>query len=273
MDKLHALDSHCHLFHPGCGADADSTLARAAQAGVEQVIDIGCWAEPEERQQVMDFAAARYPQVSCVIGLHPHDASRFDSDTALQITNAIKNNPFVVGIGETGLDYHYMHSTVKEQQAAFRKAIRIAGETGAPIVIHTREAEEDTLRILREEKGAMGSDGYRGVIHCFTSSASMAQACLDLGFHIGFTGVITFKGQAGDKLRQIAASIPDHRLLVETDSPYLAPVPLRGQPNEPAYLIHTINYLAQLRGTSPARLALLTAENARTLFNLPVFHV
>jgi len=258
------LDSHCHLLYPPLGNDVDGVLSRAREAGVAQVVDVGCWPDEADRHRTVELAEARFPEVSAVVGIHPHDA-RMADDFAVNDVRSLAGRPAVVAIGETGLDYHYDLSPRDEQQKVFRRFIRLARDIGLPLVIHTREAEEDTLRIMQDE----GAGEVGGVVHCFTGSMEFARSVLEFGFHIGFTGVITFKGKGTDPLREVARAVHEDRLLLETDSPYLAPVPLRGRPNEPSYIVHTLRKLAELRDTSADRLAMVTASNARRLFGIP----
>jgi TatD DNase family protein len=205
--------------------------------------------------------ALREPDVWATVGIHPHEADEHPHvDTAKLIERAA--HPRVVGIGETGLDYYYDHSDRERQQRSFRSHIAASRETGLPLIVHTRDAEDDTLAIMRDE---MGKGPYGGVIHCFTASGAFADAALALGFYISISGIVTFKN-ARD-LQETAARLPLNRLLIETDSPFLAPVPHRGKPCEPAYVADTARFLATLRGESEEELVAATSANFRSLFS------
>jgi TatD DNase family protein len=203
--------------------------------------------------------AEKYPYVYASAGIHPHAASTVD-DEAWEKLKAWCGHPKVVAIGETGLDYHYRHSPVETQQAVFRKHLELALETALPVIIHSREAKEDTMRILS------GSGCAKGVFHCFSGDIEMAEKALTAGFHISFAGPVTFKNAA--PLREVVSRIPDDYLLIETDSPYLAPVPLRGKRNEPGYIIYTAHTIAEIRGVSLEDIARITSVNARRLFGI-----
>jgi TatD DNase family protein len=251
------VDSHCHLNYPGLVEDQLGVLARARVAGVGHFLAIGTrQAEWDEVTAI----AVREPDVTCTIGIHPHEAEKHP-DLGLDELLTAAQHPKVVGIGETGLDYYYDHSPRAEQQAHFRTHIAAARETGLPLVVHTRDAEEDTLAILREE---MGKGAYTGVIHCFTASQAFAEAALELGFYISLSGIVTFN--SARDLQASAQTIPLNRLLVETDSPYLAPVPMRGRPCEPAFVSHTAKFVADLRGEALETLADATTGNFFQLF-------
>ncbi len=258
MARCMLVDSHCHLNYPGLVEDQPAVLARARAAGVGHMLAIGTkrseWAE-------VQALAARERDVTCTIGIHPHEAERHpDLGTGELVDTARDAN--VVGIGETGLDYYYDQSPRDQQQAHFRAHIVAARETGLPLIVHTRDAEADTLAIMRDE---MGKGAYTGVIHCFTASQAFADAALALGFYISLSGILTFK--SARDLQATALTLPLERVLVETDSPYLAPIPMRGRPCEPAYVVHTAAFLAQLRGISEAEIAKITTSNFFNLFD------
>jgi TatD DNase family protein len=255
--EMMLVDSHCHLNYPGLVEDQQGVLARARAAGIGHFLAIGT--KQAEWPEVMALAE-READVTCTIGIHPHEAEKHP-DLGLNELLEAAAHPKVVGIGETGLDYFYDKSPRAQQQAHFRTHIAAARETGLPMIVHTRDAEEDTLAIMRDE---MGKGAYTGVIHCFTASQAFAEAALDLGFYISLSGILTFKN-ARD-LQATAQTIPLDRLLVETDSPYLAPVPMRGRPCEPAYVAHTAKFLADLRGISLETLAAATTANFFKLF-------
>lgn len=251
------VDSHCHLNYKGLVEDQAGALARARAAGVGLMLNISTRAS--EWDDVL-AVAEREPDVWATVGIHPHEADAHpDVDTARLIERAA--HPRIVGIGETGLDYYYDHSDRARQQASFRAHIAAARATGLPIVVHTRDAEEDTAAILREE---MGQGAFTGVIHCFTASDAFADIALDLGFYISLSGIVTFK--TADALQATARRIPEERLLVETDSPFLAPVPHRGKTCEPAFVAETARFVATLRGTTPEHIAEVTSRNFNDLF-------
>lgn len=251
------IDSHCHLNYKGLVEDQANVLERSRAAGVDLMLNIAT--RESEWDAVLD-TAVRESDVWATVGIHPHEADEHPHvDTAKLVERAA--HPRVVGIGETGLDYYYDHSDRERQQKSFRSHIAACRETGLPLIVHTRDAEEDTIRILREE---MEQGAYSGVIHCFTASGAFADAAMALGFYISISGIVTFKN-ARD-LQETAAQLPLDRLLVETDSPFLAPVPHRGKPCEPAYVADTARFLASLRGESVEQLAAATSANFRTLF-------
>jgi len=250
-------DSHCHLNYKGLVERRDEVLANARARGVTAMLNIST--REREWDDVIAAAEAE-PDVWASVGVHPHEADQHpDVDTAKLVERA--GHPRVVGIGESGLDYYYDHSDRDRQKASFRSHIAAARETGLPIIVHTRDAEEDTATILREE---MGKGAYPGVIHCFTASDGFADIALDLGFYISISGIVTFKNARA--LQATAARLPIERLLVETDAPFLAPVPHRGKPGEPAFVADTATFLAELRGEPVEQLMGRTAENFHTLF-------
>jgi len=251
------IDSHCHLNYKGLAEDQAGVLARARAAGVEAMLNISTRAS--EWGEVIGVAE-RENDVWASVGIHPHEADAHpDVDTATLVERA--RHPRVVGIGESGLDFYYDHSDRDRQRASFRAHIGAARETGLPIIVHTREAEADTEQILTEE---MGKGRFTGVIHCFTAGAGFARSALDLGLYISISGIVTFKN--AKDLQAIAKDLPAGRLLIETDSPFLAPVPHRGRPCEPAFVADTARFLAALRGETVEALAARTSANFRTLF-------
>jgi TatD DNase family protein len=250
-------DSHCHLNYKGVFEQQGEILARARASGVTAMLNIST---RESEWDAVVATAEREPDVWAAIGVHPHDADAHpDVDAATLIDRAA--HPRVIAIGESGLDYHYDRSDRARQQANFRTHLAACRKTGLPIIVHTRDAEEDTLAILQDE---LGKGAYGGVIHCFTASGAFADQALAMGFYISISGIVTFKN-ARD-IQETAARIPADRLLVETDAPFLAPVPHRGKPGEPAFVADTARFLADLRGVDPAELAQTTAENFFTLF-------
>jgi len=251
------IDSHCHLNYKGLAEQQQEVLERARAAGVETMLTIST--REREWDEVIAIAE-REDDVWATIGIHPHEADAHpDIDTAKLVARAA--HPRVIGIGETGLDYYYDHSDRARQQASFRAHIAAARETGLPIVVHTRDAEEDTADILRDE---MAQGAYPGVIHCFTASSAFAEIALELGLYISISGIVTFKN-ARD-LQETAARLPIERLLIETDAPFLAPVPHRGKTGEPAFVADTARFLADLRGVDVMALARATADNFHRLF-------
>lgn len=251
-------DSHCHLNYKGVFEQQGDVLARARSRGVGAMLNIST---RESEWDAVVATAECEPDVWASIGIHPHEADRHpDVDIARLVDRAA--HPRIVGIGESGLDYYYDHSDRARQQASFRSHIGACRETGLPLIVHTRDAEEDTLAILRDE---MKQGAYTGVIHCFTATGAFADAALELGFYISISGIVTFKN-ARD-LQETAARLPIERLLIETDAPFLAPVPHRGKQGEPAFVADTATFLAQLRGEPIEELAAQTADNFFTLFN------
>lgn len=251
------VDSHCHLEYKGLVQDQAGVLARARAAGVTGFLSIST--RQREWAQVI-ATAEREADVWATVGIHPHEAdAHADMGEAALLESA--THPRVIAIGETGLDYYYDHSDRETQQALFRRHIAVARETGLPVIIHTRDAEEDTAAILEDE---MGKGAFPGLIHCFTASADFARKALDLGLSISLSGIVTFKN-ARD-LQDIAGNLPEDRLLVETDAPFLAPVPHRGQVCEPAFTADTARFVASLRGSSFEALAASTTANFRRLF-------
>jgi TatD DNase family protein len=251
------VDSHCHLDFPEFAPELDAVVARAKAAGVGLCVTIGT--------KMSGFAgvravAERFDNVWCSVGIHPHEAEGELLDSAAPLTEAAKH-PKVVGIGETGLDYYYEHSPREAQQKNFRAHIAASRETGLPLIVHTRDADDDTIVILREE---MARAPFTGLIHCFTGTQALADAALEMGFSISVSGIATFKNSQA--LRDVIASVPLDRLLVETDAPYLAPVPVRGKRNEPAFVAHTADALAKLKGVSTDALAAATTDNFFRLF-------
>lgn len=256
------IDSHCHLADAAFAGDLVQVVRRARAAGVSEALCILAVGEPAELA-----AAGRvresWPGLRFAAGVHPHEARRFEAPGAnlpTLVREALAGTPGACAIGEIGLDYHYDLSPRDVQRRVFRSQVGLAREMGLPIVIHTREADQDTVAIVREE----GRGEVRGVFHCFSGTAALAAEALDLGFLVSFSGILTFP--KADALREIAARIPADRLLVETDCPYLAPVPMRGQRNEPAWVVRTAERLAELRGVPPAELERVVATNFARLF-------
>lgn len=252
------IDSHAHLADAAFDDDRDAIIARARASGIRGIVCIGETLAAASRARA---TAARAPDaIWWTAGVHPHDAQSFDAARDLAAIRA-HVDAGAVAVGECGLDYHYDHSPRAAQQHAFVEQIALAGDVRRPVVVHTREAEEDTRAIVSDA----GRRGVRGVMHCFTGSHMLARSALDAGWFVSFSGIITFKRWTDDELLRL---VPDDRLLVETDAPYLAPVPHRGKRNEPAYLPLTIARLAAARASAPEHIAELTTTNARHLFGL-----
>jgi TatD DNase family protein len=252
------VDSHCHLDFPEFAPELYAVVARARAAGVARMVTIGTRLDQFERVRAI---AERFADVYCSVGVHPHDAGQDWGDDP-QTLVALARHAKVVGIGETGLDYYYEHSPREAQQRSFRAHIAAARATGLPLIVHTRDAEADTLEILADEQ-AKGR--FRGVIHCFSGSQALAEGAVALGLSVSLSGIVTFK--KADAVRAAAATVPLDRLLVETDAPYLAPVPHRGKRNEPAFVVHTAAAAAALVDLAPAALAARTTENFFALFD------
>jgi TatD DNase family protein len=255
---MFVVDSHCHLDFEVLQADLPGVLARAQAAGVGLAVTIGT--RIRKFPQVLRIAEEN-ANVFCTAGTHPHNAHE-ELDVTVEELVALACHPKVIGIGECGLDYHYKLSTPQAQEQGFRQHIAAARETDLPLVIHTREAEADTIRILKDE---MGKGSFKPLLHCFTSNIELARAGVALGAYVSFSGILTYKSAAN--LREAAAEIPMDRLLVETDAPYLAPVPYRGKDNEPAFVVKTLETLAQVKGVSLEIMARQTSENFFRLFS------
>lgn len=253
------IDSHAHVADAEYDQDRQAVLERARAAGVRLIMNISY--DRDSSLRSLDLAD-RENMVYAVVGYHPHDAESVGEDSYQELRRWCQH-PKVRAIGEIGLDYYRDLSPRDAQDRVFRRQLALAKELGLPVVIHDRDAHEDLLRVLREE----GAGEVGGVMHCFSGDEELAQRCLDLGFHIGLGGPVTFKN--GQTARAVARMVPDDRLLVETDSPYLAPVPYRGRRNEPAHVRLIAEAIAALRGVSLERLAQVTSANARRLFRLP----
>jgi TatD DNase family protein len=252
------VDSHCHLDFDDFAAERSDVIDRARRAGVGTLVTI-C-------TKITEFPAIRAiaesdPDIWCTVGIHPHEAAAQPDTGEAQLVD-LAAHPKVIGIGECGLDYHYDYAPRDRQAEVFRSHARAAKASGLPIIVHTREADEDTARLLAEE-----SEGGRlkGVLHCFTSGRDLAMAALDLGFYVSFSGIVTFKN--AEDLRETVRAVPLDRLLVETDAPYLAPVPKRGKRNEPAFVVHTAAAVAEMKGISAEALAEATTDNFHRLFS------
>jgi TatD DNase family protein len=251
------IDSHCHLDFPDFADDLDAVVARAHAAGVERMITIGTRVAKAARAAEI---AERYECVSFTVGTHPHEAAGEGAEDYAAMRR-FAAHPKCVGIGEAGLDYHYNYAPREVAERVFRGQIALARELDLPLVIHTRDADDDMAAILRHE---MGQGRFSALLHCFTGSRALAEAGLELGLSISFSGVVTFKNSA--ELRAIARDVPLDRILVETDAPYLAPVPYRGKRNEPAFVAATARVVAETRGVEPETLAAATRANTLSIF-------
>jgi TatD DNase family protein len=259
-------DSHCHLDDPKFAEDLDAVLERAAAAGVTRMLAIGTGDGPPELDRAVRLAD-RYPQIHATVGVHPHDAAKATPETIGQL-EALAQHPKVVAIGEIGLDYHYDFSPREIQRPLFIEQLELARKLNLPITIHTREAWDETVAVLKEHWVDRGKPGD-GIMHCFTGTADQAREALHLNLHLAFGGLITFR--TADSIREAAAIVPDDRLLIETDAPYLAPIPWRGKRNEPSFLTETVRKLAEVRGTTPEHIAAITTANFARLCLRPRF--
>jgi TatD DNase family protein len=257
LPELTLVDSHCHLDFPDFAGELDAVIARAKAAGVARIVTISTRVK---RHADVLAIAERFPDVYCSIGTHPHNADE-ESEIDVDALIARTRHPKVVAIGEAGLDYHYDLSAHDAQERGFRTHIAAARATGLPLVIHSRDADDDMARILEEESG---KGAFPAVLHCYTGGRDLARRALALGLFISFTGIVTFK--KSEELRAIAKELPADRILVETDAPYLAPGRHRGKRNEPAYVVETANALAQTRGVAFDEFARATTENFFRLF-------
>jgi len=255
------VDSHCHLDYEGLTENCAGVVARAREAKVIRMVNIGTTLR--EFQNVLKTAES-FDDVVCSVGVHPHHVDEEEEKPTAGDLIKLAAHPKVVGIGETGLDYYYNHSPHERQQESFRQHIRAGMATDLPIIVHSRDAEEDTARIL-EEEGAGQGNKPRGVLHCFSSRRMLAERALDLGFYISLSGILTFK--KSQELRDIARDVPMDRLLIETDSPYLAPEPFRGKTCEPAYVVYTAKVLAEIKNVGIEEIGRQTTENFFRLFN------
>ena len=268
------IDSHCHLDGPEYDADRKDVIARAVDAGVTTMLNVGTGDPHSGAFERAVELSDKHQEVYCAIGVHPHDAKLFDDAAERRLVDLAKGSARVIAWGEIGLDYHYDHSPREVQREVFRRQLRIARSLNLPVIIHSREANDDTIQILREE--LRGTDvspvshapdaRATGVLHCFGGTLQMAQDAIELGFYISFAGTLTFK--KADDLREIARQLPLERLLVETDCPYLTPVPYRGKRNEPARVVETAKILAALHDKQLEEIGRITTENFRVLFGV-----
>ena len=253
------IDSHAHLDYPQLADDLPGVLARAHAAGVDRVITIGVKLSTADRPRAIAEANAN---IWFSAGVHPHEAGNEADACDVDAFLRAADHPKCVAIGEAGLDYHYDYAPRDRQADSFRAQITAARALDLPVIVHAREADEDIADIIEDE---MGKGPFRGVLHCFSSGSELARRALDVGFYVSFSGILTFK--SADVIQQVAADSPEDRILVETDAPYLAPVPMRGKPNEPAYTSHTLAKLAELRGIDAASMTSITRANTLRLFS------
>jgi TatD DNase family protein len=256
------VDSHAHIEMGDFNNDREEVIRRALEAGVDLIVDIGDGDLSHDSHAAAFKVAEQYPFIFTTVGVHPHEARLLDEELYSRLSDMARHSK-VIAIGEIGLDYHYDHSPREVQREVFRNQLRLARSCELPIVVHTREAEQDTMQIIREE---WAGSGMAGVIHCFTGTRWLADAAVELGFYISFSGVLTFK-KAGD-LRETASAVPMDRILIETDCPFLAPEPHRGQRNEPAYVIETARRLGELRGYDTEEIGRITSDNFRRAFGM-----
>lgn len=252
------VDSHCHLDFDSFDEDRSETLNRAFDAGIGMMVTI---CTRLSRFEAIREIAEMDDRLYCSVGIHPHQVAEEETAT-LEALVSRSAHPKVIGIGETGLDYYYDNSPRDDQESSFRTHIAAARDTGLPLIVHTRDADEHMAAILRDEAG---KGAFPGVLHCFSSSRALAEAALDLGFYISCSGIVTFKN--AEELRDIIRNVPLERLIVETDSPFLAPIPNRGKRNEPSFVVHTAEKVAELKGLDMAEFSRISTENFFRLFS------
>ncbi|MDT7807846.1 MAG: TatD DNase family protein [Acidobacteriota bacterium] len=257
------VDSHAHIDGEEFDADREEVLARACESGVRAILNVGTGDPHSGTLERAVALAERFEDVYAAVGVHPHDARLYDDAAERRLRDILRSSVKVVALGEIGLDFHYDNSPRDVQREVFARQLRMARELRLPVVIHSREADAETVEVLRAEYAGAERGG---VMHCFGGSGRMAEEVIELGFHISFAGNVTFK--KAENLREVARTVPSERLLVETDCPFLAPVPLRGRRNEPAYVVETARFVAALRGVEPEELGSTTSENFARLFGV-----
>lgn len=260
------IDSHCHIDGEQFDADRDEVVQRARDAGVAAMLNIGTGDPRTDDFRKAVAAADKYDDVYAAVGVHPHDAKLYDDNAEQHLEGLARSSRKVIAWGEIGLDFYYDHSPRDVQEAVFRRQIRKAAQLELPIIIHSRDADTETVRVLEEE--CSGPDFRGGIMHCFAGTPEMAASLMNIGFLISFAGNVTFK--KADNLRHAARAVPLDRLLIETDCPFLTPVPFRGKRNEPAYVVHTAAFLAELYGIETEELARRTTDNFLNFFNLKI---
>lgn len=257
------IDSHAHVDGPEFDADRDEVIQRARDAGVSAILNVGTGDPHSGALERAVELAEKHKDIYTAIGTHPHDARLFDDKAEQLITSLLKQSSRVIAWGEIGLDFHYDNSPRDVQMAVFQRQLDLAAEADLPVIIHTREAEDETIEIL---KSHLAEPGHAGIMHCFSGSLRLAQQVVELGFLISFSGIVTFK--KAEDLRAVAEQIPLDRLLIETDCPFLSPVPFRGKRNEPAYVVEVARCLSSIHGLGIEEIARLTSENFLRLFKL-----
>jgi TatD DNase family protein len=257
------VDSHVHIDGPEYDADRHDVIQRARDVGVRAILNVGTGDPHSVALERAVELAEKHDDIYAAVGTHPHDARLFDSKAEERIINLIKQSSRVIAWGEIGLDYHYDNSPREVQREVFRRQLRVAGDAGLPVIIHTREAEEDTIDILKSE---WTTSGLPGIMHCFSGSLKLAESAIALGFLISFAGILTFK--KAEDLREVARRVPLDRLLIETDCPYLSPVPFRGKRNEPAHVVEVARCLAAIHGIDLEEIGSVTTKNFARLFGL-----
>lgn len=257
------VDSHCHIDGEAFDEDRDDVVRRAGENGVIAMLNVGTGDPNTDDFRRAVSVAERYDNVFASVGVHPHDAKLYDDAAETHLIELARSSQKVIAWGEIGLDHYYDHSPRDVQREVFRRQINVARELGLPIIIHSRDADDETVEILADE---CSYDGFRGVMHCFGGTAKMAQTCLDLGFYISFAGNVTFK--KAEILREAVVAVPLDRMLVETDCPYLTPVPHRGKRNEPSMVVHTAAFLAELLELDHDTFARTTSRNFQDLFRI-----
>lgn len=255
---MRLMDTHAHLDFPYLHEQLDDVLARSRELHIERIIAIGASRELESNYRALEIAR-RYPEMlRCTAGIHPHDADMASDEVIAKIDQELARLPEVVGIGESGLDYHYNRSEPEQQRQVFTRFLEMAKAVNKPIIVHSRDAEEDTIKLIKD------SGVRHGIIHCFSGSRAFAEAALELGFYLSFSGIVTFK--SAKELMEVACMAPKARILVETDAPYLAPIPHRGKKNEPSFVYHTAAAIAAAREESLEELAEYTWANSCEVF-------
>ena len=257
------VDSHAHIDGPEFDADRAEVIERARDAGVSAILNVGTGDPHSGALERALELGEKHENVYTAVGIHPHDARLFDDRAEQKLLDLIRQSRRVIAWGEIGLDFHYDNSPRPVQMEVFRRQLRLARDANLPVIVHTREAEDETIDILKSE---WASSGLPGIMHCFSGSLALAEQAIELGFLISFSGIVTFK--KADDLRAVAKQVPLVRLLIETDCPFLSPIPFRGKRNEPAYVVEVARCLAQLRGLELQEIAQITTENFRRLFKL-----
>jgi TatD DNase family protein len=257
------VDSHAHIDGSEFDVDREAVIQRARDAGVVSILNVGTGDPQSDAFERAVDLAEKHSDIYAAIGVHPHDARLYDADAEARLLQLRSKSSRIVAWGEIGLDFHYDNSPRDVQMSVFRRQLQIARELKLPVIIHTREAEKETIEILRAEWSDIG---LSGVMHCFSGSAELAADCLKIGFSISFSGIVTFK--KAEELRALAQKVPRDKLLIETDCPYLAPIPFRGKRNEPAYVVEVARCLSELHGVTLEEIAAITSQNFRSLFHI-----